>query len=136
MSYIKQSLSTGEKVEAYFKLHWISKVSMIIWLILGFFTLGITTILAVYEFLRLNCIEQGFTNKRVIFKTGIISRKTEEMKIKSIETVEIYQGIIGRIFGFGTIKITGRGVSELILKSIDDPISVKKQIESISNPID
>jgi membrane protein YdbS with pleckstrin-like domain len=134
VSYIEQSLSTGEQVEGLFKLHWFAWIPMVIWIILGFPTLGLTWLLAIYEFLRLKFLEQGVTNKRVILKKGIISRKTEEMKLRSIETVEINQGIIGRIFGFGTIKISGRGISDVMFKGIDDPMSVKKQIESISNP--
>jgi uncharacterized membrane protein YdbT with pleckstrin-like domain len=78
-------------------------------------------------------LEQGVTNKRVILKRGIISRKTEEVKLTSIETVEINQGIFGRIFGFGTVKVTGRGISDLIFKGIDNPMSVKREIENISN---
>jgi uncharacterized membrane protein YdbT with pleckstrin-like domain len=136
MSYIEQSLSTGEQVEGLVKLHWFAWVPMVIWIILGFLTMGLTWVIALYEFLRLKFLEQGVTNKRVILKTGILSRKTEEMKLKSIETVEINQGLLGRIFGFGTIKITGRGISSLIFKGIDDPMSVKRQIESISNPLD
>jgi uncharacterized membrane protein YdbT with pleckstrin-like domain len=136
MSYIEESLSTDEKVEKLFKLHWFAWVPMAIWIILGFLTLGITWFVALYEFLRLKFLEQGITNKRVILKQGIISRKTEEMKIKSIETIEIDQGIWGRIFGFGTVKVTGRGISDVTFKSIDDPIAVKREIESISNPID
>ena len=136
MSYIEQSLSTGEKIEGLFKLHWFAWIPIFIWIILGFVTLGITWLIAIYEFLRLKFLEQGVTNKRVILKRGIISRTTEEMKLKSIETVEINQGIFGRIFGFGTVKITGRGISDLVFKGIDDPMSVKRQIESISNPVD
>ena len=135
MSYIEQSLSTGEKVEALFKLHRFAWIPMGIWIILGLITLGLTWPVALYEYLRLRCLEQGVTNKRVILKRGIISRKTEEMKLKSIETVEIEQGILGRIFGFGTVKITGRGISDVIFKGIDDPMAVKRQIESVSNPV-
>lgn len=109
---------------------------MAIWIILGVLTFGITWLLAIYEFLRLKYTEQGLTNKRIILKTGIISRKTQEMKLKAIETVEINQSIIGRIFGFGTIKITGRGISDFLFKLIDDPMTVKRQIESVSNPIE
>ncbi len=134
MSYIEQSLSTGENVEGLFKFHWFSWVPMVIWIILGFPTFGFTWLLAIYEFLRLKFTEQGLTNKRVILKTGIISRKTQEMKLKSIETVEINQGIFGRIFGFGTIKVTGRGISNVLFEGVDDPMSVKRQIESVSNP--
>ena len=135
MSYIEQSLSAGERVEGLFKPHWFAWVPMVMWIILGIPTLGLTWLIALYEFLRLKFLEQGVTNKRVILKRGIISRKTEEMKLTSIETVEIDQGIFGRIFGFGTVKITGRGISDFVFKGIDDPMSVKRQIESVSNPV-
>jgi uncharacterized membrane protein YdbT with pleckstrin-like domain len=81
-------------------------------------------------------VEQGMTNKRVIIKKGIVSRKTEEMKLRSIETVEIDQGVLGRMLGFGNVKITGRGISTCTFNGIDDPMSVKRQIESVSNPLD
>ena len=131
MSYIEESLSDGEEVKELFNLHWFSKIPMIIWAILAIPTLGITLILAIWEYLKLRSIEQGITNKRAILKTGIISRKSEEMKISSIETVEIIQGILGRILGFGSIKVTGRGISDLVYKNIDNPMDVKKAIESV-----
>jgi len=131
MSYIEESLSDGEEIKELFKLHWFSKIPMIIWAILAIPTLGITLILTIWEYLKLRSIEQGITNKRAILKTGIISRKSEEMKISSIETVEIIQGIFGRIFGFGSIKVTGRGISDLVYKNIDNPMDVKKAIESV-----
>ena len=131
MSYIEDSLSAGEEVRAIFTLHWVAKIPMIIWIILAIPTIGITLILAVWEWLKLRSIEQGATNKRVILKTGIISRKTDEMKISSIETIEITQGVIGRILDFGTVKVTGRGISDLIFDKIDDPMDVKRKIESI-----
>jgi uncharacterized membrane protein YdbT with pleckstrin-like domain len=136
VTYIEQSLSAGEKVEGLFKLHWVAWVPMVIWIILAIPTFGLTLFVALYEYLRLKFQERGVTNKRVILKKGIISRMTEEMKLKSIETVEIDQGVFGRILGFGTVKITGRGLSDFVFKGIDDPMAVKRTIESISNPID
>lgn len=152
MSYINESLSNDENVLELYKLHWFSKIGLWIYttvstllflvllvaleinspitkLIFGIFSLF--SFITLYEWLRLRSIEYGVTNKRAISKTGIISRKTEEMKIGSIETVEINQGVLGRMFGFGTIKITGRGISNLVYNKIDDPIAVKKSVESI-----
>ena len=134
MSFIEESLSSGEEIVGRFRLHWFSRIPMAIWIVLGLVTFGITWVVAIYEFLRLRGIEQGVTNKRVIFKTGIISRKSEEMKLASIETVEIDQGVMGRMFNFGDVKITGRGISDLVFKGISDPMSVKRQIESVSHP--
>lgn len=134
MPYIAESLSAGEEISALFRLHWVARIPLAIWLLLGIPTVGITLVIALYEYLRIRHIEQGVTNKRVIFKTGIISRKSEEMKLSSIETVEIDQGIFGRILGYGSIKVTGRGTSDVLFRLIDDPMAVKRQIESVSNP--
>lgn len=131
MSYIEESLSAGEEVRALFKLHWVAKIPLIVWLILAIPTLGITLLLAGWEWLKLRSIEQGVTNKRVIYKEGIISRRSEEMKISSVETVEIIQGVMGRMLGFGTVKVTGRGISDLQFKNINDPMDVKRKIESV-----
>lgn len=131
MSYIEESLSAGEEVRALFKLHWVAKIPLIVWLILAIPTLGITLLLAGWEWLKLRSIEQGVTNKRVIYKDGIISRRSEEMKISSVETVEIIQGIMGRMLGFGAVKVTGRGISDLQFKNINDPMDVKRKIESV-----
>lgn len=136
MSYIEESLSSGEVIHKVFQLHWFAKVPMYCWLVLGLVTFGLTWLLALYEYFRLRSIEQGVTNKRVILKTGIISRHTEEMKLSSIETVEIEQSIWGRMFGYGTVKLTGRGISDVKFRNIDDPVYVKREIESVSNPID
>jgi len=131
MGYIQDSLSDGEEVRALFKLHWVARTWLIIWIVLAIPTVGITLLLALWEWLKLRNIEQGVTNKRVILKRGIISRKTEEMKVSSIETVEIIQGVMGRIFGYGNIKVTGRGLSDVIFIKINDPMDVKRKIESI-----
>jgi len=129
MSYIDESLSAGEKVEALFRLHWFAWVPVVLWALLV-----ITLPVALYVYLQLRFTEQGVTNKRVILKRGVIGRKTEEMKIASIETVEIDQGVIGRIFGYGSVRITGRGISDVVFRGVDDPMSVKRQIESVSHP--
>jgi uncharacterized membrane protein YdbT with pleckstrin-like domain len=131
MTYIENSLSKDEKIHEVYKLHWFSKIPLIIWIVLALPTLGITLIFALYEWLRLRSLEQGTTNKRVIRKSGIISRKTEEMRMGSIETVEIDQGIFGRIFGFGNVRVSGRGISDLVFSKIDNPMEVKRSIESV-----
>lgn len=134
MSYIDESLSDGERVEARFTLHWVSWLPMAGWILLGIVTFGLTWLVAIYEFLRLRCTEFGVTNKRAIVKRGIVSRRTDEMKIASIETVEIDQGVIGRMLGYGDVRVTGRGISDLVFSRVDDPIAVKRAIENVSHP--
>ena len=134
MSYIEESLSEGEKVVSVFRQHWVARLPLALWIVLALPTFGITLPIAVYEWLRLRTLEYGVTNKRVVFKQGIISRRTEEMKLGSIETVEIDQGVWGRILGFGDIRATGKGLSDVLFKRIDDPMEVKRRIEGVSHP--
>jgi uncharacterized membrane protein YdbT with pleckstrin-like domain len=134
MSYIDTSLSEGEKVVKLFRLHWTARLWLVLWIVLILPTFGIALLLAIYEWLRLRTLEYGVTNKRVILKKGIIGRYTEEMKIGSIETVEIDQGVLGRILGYGDVKVTGRGISDVVFKRMDDPMAVKRHIEGVSHP--
>ena len=129
MRYIEESLSEGEKIVAVFKQHWVTRLWLVLWIVLL-----VTLPIALYEWLRLRTIEHGVTNKRVIYKRGIVSRHTEEMKLGSIETVEIDQGIWGRILGFGDIHVTGKGISEVLFRRMDNPMEVKRRIEGVSHP--
>ena len=129
MSYIEESLSEGEKVVAVFRQHWVTRLWLVLWILLL-----VTIPIALYEWLRLRTIEHGVTNKRVIYKQGIVSRQTEEMKLGSIETVEIDQGVWGRILGFGDIRVTGKGISDVLFRRMDNPMEVKRRIEGVSHP--
>lgn len=130
MSYIEESLSKNEEIQERFAHHWTKYVA--IWLvgILGILVL-IGPLVAFWMWLSLKKTEYGVTNKRVITKTGVISRHSEEMKLTSIETVEIRQSFWGRIFGSGSLLVTGRGTSDLIIPDIDNPLEAKKMIEGI-----
>jgi uncharacterized membrane protein YdbT with pleckstrin-like domain len=129
MSYIEESLSAGESIVARFNLHWTAYVPVVFYVLI---IVGIPV--AIYQWLVLRNIEQGVTNKRVIYKKGIVSRSTDEMKLTSIETVEIEQSVLGRMLGYGDVKVTGRGLSDLVFRGIDDPMRVKRYIESVSHP--
>ena len=130
MSYLEESLSDGEKVVAVFGQHWITKLWLVLWILLI-----VTIPIAIYEWLRLRTMEHAVTNKRVVFKKGIVSRHTEEMKIGSIDTVEIDHGVWGRILGFGDIKVTGKGISDVTFLRMNDPMDVKRRIEGVSHPV-
>jgi uncharacterized membrane protein YdbT with pleckstrin-like domain len=49
------------------------------------------------------------TNKRVIIKTGVISRRVVELVLVKCEGIYATQTIMGRIFGYGTIIVTTGG---------------------------
>jgi uncharacterized membrane protein YdbT with pleckstrin-like domain len=130
MSYITDSLSQEEKIHKIFKNHGIVTLLIVLNFIIGILTLGIWLIPAFIYWLKWKNTENGVTNKRVIHKSGIISRRTDEMRLKSIESIYIRQGFWGRIFGFGTVVITGRGQGDVILRWIEEPLKAKIEIEN------
>src|SRR5690606_8324457 len=129
MGYIDESLAPGEEVAAMFDLHWTARWRLIVFLPLAIPTLGIALLAALYEWIRLRSIEQGVTNRRVVRKTGIISRETEELRLGSIETVELRQSAWGRMLGYADVVLTGRGESAMVFSRLARPIDAKRAIE-------
>lgn len=129
MSYLDQSLAPGETIVARFELHWTAKWRLIVFLLLAIPTLGLALLAALYEWIRLRSIEQGVTNRRVVRKTGIVSRSTEELRLASIETIDLRQSTWGRLLGFGDVVLTGRGESAMVFARLADPLDAKRAIE-------
>lgn len=129
MAYLDESLATGETIVARYDLHWTAKWRLIVFLVLAIPTLGLALFAALYEWLRLRAIEMGVTNRRVVRKTGIISRNSEELRLASIETIDLHQSVWGRLFGYGDVVLTGRGESSMIFARLAAPLEAKRAIE-------
>ena len=54
------------------------------------------------------------------------------MNLKSIESVNLKQSIIGRIFNYGSINVSGRGSSDVVFKDVDSPVEIRKKIKNNS----
>ena len=128
MTYLDESLAPGERIVARFALHWTAKGRLILGIVLIPLVIGI--FITIYEWLRLRAIELGVTTHRVVRKTGIIGRETEEIRLTAIETVDLEQSTWGRILGFGTVRVTGRGESSMLMAHVADPVGVKRAIET------
>jgi uncharacterized membrane protein YdbT with pleckstrin-like domain len=76
---------------------------------------------------RLNT-ELVITDRRVIYKTGFISRRTREMHMDKIVSVDVTQGIIGRVLNYGDITINGAGQSIEQIPAIDHPVEFRNHV--------
>ena len=128
MSYLDESLAPGERVVARFALHWTAKGRLILGIVLIPIVIGI--FIVIYEWLRLRGIELAVTTQRVVYKTGIVGRETEEIRLSALETVDLMQTTWGRMLGYGNVRVTGRGESSLMFTRVADPIGVKRAIET------
>jgi uncharacterized membrane protein YdbT with pleckstrin-like domain len=120
-TYINNNLIRDEQLQFETKYHWIIFFSLP-----SLFTLFIRPIIlrATDEF--------GITNKRVIVKTGLFARKTVEMNLNKIESVNVDQSILGRLLDFGTITIIGTGGTREVFHNISHPIHFRKTFQEVS----
>lgn len=115
-SYVHENLISGEQVVYETRLHWITFISL-----KGLFTLFIAPLIAYLT------SEFAITNKRIIIKTGFISRNTFEMNLSKIESINVNQSIPARILGYGTIVIMGTGSTREPFDRIKDPMTFRKR---------
>jgi len=77
-------------------------------------------------YLRYISTELAFTNKRVIAKVGFIRRHTIELRVDRVESIQVGQGIFGRIFNFGSLIISGAGNPQAPILWIYEPMKFRR----------
>ena len=150
-SYIDRSLGDGETVIARAHFHWLYLTAA--WLSLlvpGALLLaalaqaqsqpdpytvasGLLFLLGLIVFLRMMIrkwsTEIGITSHRFVEKYGLLSMHTNEISLPNIEGVRVHQSVLGRLFGYGTIRIEGTGVDSVTTPSIADPVGFVRAIQ-------
>jgi hypothetical protein len=152
MSYIDRSLGDGETVIARARFHWLytaaAWLSLLVPLVLVLlaysrtgtqldaYTLGACALLivGVLNFLgmmfRKWSTEIGITSHRFVERYGLLSMRTNEIALPNVEGVRVNQSILGRIFGYGTVKIEGTGVDSVTTPTIADPVGFVRAIQT------
>ena len=144
MSYIDQVLQPGEQIVHRAKLHWFiylhalatsalaaalliagsylpDRIAYIPGLLVG--------AVAIYAWLgawiRRSTTELAVTNRRIIIKRGWISRRTIEMNMDKVESVDVLQSLMGRIFDYGDIVVRGTGAGLEPLRTVGSPLKLR-----------
>ena len=151
--YIDDILQPGEKVLYSTNAHWIFYLPAIVaWIVaLALLILSATVaagipsavlaawaaaaviaVMALYFtvkgwFHRLTT-ETDVTDRRVVHKTGFIKRRTFEIALDKIESVDVEQTILGRIFNYGDVTIMGVGEGKQTISTIASPLAFRSAI--------
>jgi len=127
LSYIHINLISGERIVFSTKLDWIIFVWTIIWFILavrllgaggdsaltGVFFLLFAILSGITSLINYSNSELGITNKRVIVKMGFIRRNSLGVLLSKVEGIQVNQGILGRILGYGSIIVSGTAAQKI-----------------------
>jgi len=148
MRYVRRVLQPGETIVYSTKLHWRVYIQAILLVIACVIIAGaavstsdsqnlslafkiaavIFALLALSAglraFIRRATTELAVTDHRVIYKSGLLSRHTIEM----VESVDVDQSLLGRVFGYGTVIVRGTGGSLEPMRNIGDPLTFRSHI--------
>jgi uncharacterized membrane protein YdbT with pleckstrin-like domain len=151
MAYYTKVLQPGEQVRVIGRLHWSIYLRGLLVLAIalavlvgsqrlpdpnwqqyarwGSAAIGVLGLLLLFgAWIRRRATEIVVTDQRVIFKRGLFARHSVEMNVGKIETVDVEQGVGGRIWGYGTLLIHGTGSGFEPLVGIGAPLLIRNAI--------
>jgi Bacterial PH domain len=146
MRYVEQNLTEGERIIHTSRRHWIVLVGPAI--VAGLLALSgigflfdkdlwigavimpsLGAVVFLWGWLRRYGFECAVTNKRLIYRQGIVSVSTDELFLDKIESVLVKQGILERWLGFGSVAVRGTGGSWEPFQNITDPLLLRRRIQ-------
>jgi uncharacterized membrane protein YdbT with pleckstrin-like domain len=149
--YIDEILQPGEKVLYSTNAHWIFYFPAIVAWIAALVLLALSR-MTTSEGLTLLCLsasavvalaavfytvkgwfhrwttETDVTNMRVVHKQGFIKRRTFEMSLDKVESVDVNQSILGRLLNYGDVTILGVGEGKETIEMIASPLAFRSFI--------
>jgi uncharacterized membrane protein YdbT with pleckstrin-like domain len=159
MSYVESNLVPGEVVIYQTRLHWIVMLghvvvgclllalpgAILLYYAFGQTGLGIPTVhtmegagaalivagivAILMGMVRRNATEMAVTNRRVVIKTGLVSRKTIEMLLNKVESIEVSETTFGRMLGYGAIAVIGTGGTTEPFRQMAHPLEFRSQVQ-------
>lgn len=152
MGYVDRNLLPEEHIVYRTRLHWLIYMTPIVIMLIGVavyvvftkeadaktgaiagsipFAVGLLMWSA--RWIRVRSSEFAVTSKRVVVKLGVIRRKTLELLLRQVEAIEVEQGIMGRILGYGTITIVGTGGTREPFHGIAKPLEFRREVQTAS----
>jgi uncharacterized membrane protein YdbT with pleckstrin-like domain len=152
MSYVKRVIQPGEEIVTVGRLSWIVYRRAIALVLLGIILVVLERIYSDQDWLLIGTgaafgaaalisalhawflrwtTEIAVTNKRIIYKRGLITRHTAEMNMDKVASVDVDQSLLGRLLNYGSIHILGTGGAHGIerLERIGAPIALRNAID-------
>jgi uncharacterized membrane protein YdbT with pleckstrin-like domain len=149
LSYIDNHLLPGEVVSYRTRLHWkifiipvlvsLAMVALALWAmsaerrVLAIPPVVIALGFLFAAWLRRRSSEFAVTNKRVIIKLGVMTTRSMELLLPKIEGITVSQSLVGRMFGFGEIVVTGSGGTQEPFDNIQSPLDFRQAVQAATD---
>ena len=98
------------------------------WAVIAGLVVAIPTLIWIY--ITKSTSEFCVTDKRVVIKVGFIKRRTAETMLANVDTIGVAQGLVGRMFDFGSILVVGTGGTQDSFHNISNPLEFRRQVQA------
>ena len=75
--------------------------------------------------------EVTLTDRRLVFRTGFLSRRSGELSLENVESIYISEPLLGRLCGYGTVLVTTIGGATHSLAFIASPQSFYSTLQAV-----
>ena len=91
----------------------------------------LTGLAALRQLLRELSSRYQVSSLRVLKRQGFLVKHTTELYLISVDGVSIEQSLLGRLLGYASLNVAGRGGSVLPLTFVSNPDDVQERIDRI-----
>jgi len=150
VSYIDRNLIAGERVVYRTRLHWLVYAmpvlfSVVVLLPIAWFLasgswqgfawvpLALVLVVLLPAVVKRQSSDFAVTNKRVMMKSGVFTTRSVELLLNKIEAIAVDQSLLGRLFGYGDIVVTGSGGTREAFSHIQSPLEFRRAVQSVSD---
>ncbi len=155
MGYAEKVLQPGETIAYRARLHWIIYLAGLVFLAIavivaaaaaagpalklgdypriGLMVLALVAlVVALTHLIRAWIVAANteiiVTTRRIIYKTGFISRNTVEMNLDKVESVLVQQSLVGRVLNYGEVIIRGVGAGLEPVANVAAPLELHRHV--------
>jgi hypothetical protein len=97
---------------------------------------GIGAIFFLFYVVMMYATEIGLTSKRIIYKRGWIFVKVVEVDLEEIKSVNVNNGIFGRILNYGYLRLDARFIKDISFSAVADPYRYVKAMNDARSAIE
>lgn len=127
-SFVENSLIPGERVESKATITWMSQFWYFLFALITVFTVILPILFILKAIINVTTTELAVTNKKIIGKAGFIRRVSIDLPLERLESINIDQGIIGRILGFGRVSVRGVGGNYVSIPYVNQPMDFRRVV--------
>ncbi len=103
-------------------------IGLIAWQ-LGVFLLCVAIITASTGFLTKKFLFLALTNQRVLMRRGIIKVDTMQLRLESLESVEVQRTLVGQFLGYASVVITGVGTRFTLVPFVANAVEFRDALD-------